>query len=522
MKRSLKFWIIVITTLGMMMTLTAVFMTNYYVNRQSLEKIVLKENQSNAKKLSALTNDTFLMMENALKAQHSGVLENWDNPNQLAELTSTLRKSNFNFNTVTVIDAKGYGKANNPDLNLVGNRVDTEGVRTGLRLRKDFISRPYIGPNNRLMMVVSTALYKDGRYYGMVNGLVWLQQRNFLTRLLEETYGNEQRNVSVYDNSGTYIYHSNRDLIGRKAKKNKATIDLADGKTGQSVIEDQTGERFFAGYATVPKSQWGIISMTSEQEALSPANTATTRALLIGTSFVLLALFLLIGLIMFITKPLKELSVLNYRKPINEVVQEVSTLHSPYQEVESIRQMVLSFAKNQQNLIQSLEETALTDPMTGLANRRRLDQLVGLIKENEEVFGYLLLDIDYFKAVNDTYGHLVGDQVLITLADIIREHTPSSGLPIRIGGEEFAIILQDLPMESIFAFAEHLREVIEKSEFPGPQKITVSIGAGYLDCDKCDLDVFYNEVDQQLYKAKHRGRNRVETVWIQKGEKNVS
>jgi len=522
MKRPLKFWIIVVTTLSTLVVLIAVFATGYYVNRQTLSVNTLNENYSNAKKLSALTNDAFLLMEDTLQAQHQHVIANWSNPQKLEEITSTVKESNFNFNSVTIIDADGVGKANTPDLQLVGRTVDTEGVRTSLRLKRNFTSKPYTGTNQKLMLIVSTALYKDGKYYGMMNGLVWLREKNFLTHLLEATYGNEQHDVAVYDATGTYIYHKNQDWIGTKAYKNQATIDLAARKSGKSIIEDRTGRQLFAGYTTVAQNDWRIISMTPVSKALAPAKFTGIKAASIGLPFVLISFLVLIGLIMFITRPLNRLAVLDYSKPIDEVIQEAQVLHSPYREVEQLRYMILSFAENQRNLLRELEDMAVTDPMTGLANRRRLNQLGQMIKENKEPFGYILLDIDRFKNVNDTYGHLMGDQVLIRLAEVMRAITPTSGLPIRIGGEEFAIILQETSPEEIFSFAETLRRSVEYTDFPVPQKITISIGAGYLDCDSCSLSTFYNEVDQQLYKAKEQGRNRVETVYIVKDTKYIS
>ena len=262
--------------------------------------------------------------------------------------------------------------------------------------------------------------------------------------------------------------------------------------------------------------------MTPVSKALAPAKFTGIKAASIGLPFVLISFLVLIGLIMFITRPLNRLAVLDYSKPIDEVIQEAQVLHSPYREVEQLRYMILSFAENQRNLLRELEDMAVTDPMTGLANRRRLNQLGQMIKENKEPFGYILLDIDRFKNVNDTYGHLMGDQVLIRLAEVMRAITPTSGLPIRIGGEEFAIILQETSPEEIFSFAETLRRSVEYTDFPVPQKITISIGAGYLDCDSCSLSTFYNEVDQQLYKAKEQGRNRVETVYIVKDTKYIS
>lgn len=522
MKRPLKFWIIAVTTFSMLVTLVAIFATSYYVNRQSMTKIVLDENQANAKKVGALTNDTFGMMQDALRSQHQNVINNWSNDKELGSIVRNIQQSNYNFNSVTVLNEKGVVKSSSPDLNLLGKRVNTPGVKEALRLKDDFISAPYIGVKDKMMMIVSTAIYEDGKYLGMVNGLVWLREKNFLTRLLEETYGNKKNDLVVFDQRGTYIYNKNKNLIGKPANKEYVLESIQDGVGGSRIIHDKEGNRSLAGFTKVEKSKWGIVSMTPEKIALEPAKDTMYQALLIAVPSVFLALLILFGLISFIAKPLNRLSNLNHQKPIHEFIQEVRSFSSPYEEAGKIRQMLLLFAENQQNLVTKLENMAVTDPMTGLANRRRLNDLVEMIKENKEPFGYVLLDIDRFKKVNDTYGHLTGDRVLIQLADLMRSITPEPALPIRIGGEEFAVILQETSAEGVLAFAERLRRAVEKTDFPIPERVTVSIGAGYLDCEKCDLSVFYNEVDQQLYKAKQTGRNRVESVFIVKGKRHIS
>lgn len=522
MKQPLKFWIVLVTTMSMLITLTVVFATEYYVNRQTLMETALEQNYSNARKLSTLTNDTFILMQDTLKAHHDQILENWDEPDKLNEIIQDIHNSNFNFNSVTIINSDGTGRANHPDLGLVGNFVNSDGVKTGIKLQHDFISEPYIGTNDKFMLIVSTALYENGEYLGMLNGLVWLEEQNFLTRLLDQSYGSDMSQAAVYDTKGNYIYHKNKELIGTPAMESQATRDLANGISGKSIIEDRTGTVYYAGYASVAKSGWSVLSMTPEDDALEPASLSASRAMLIGLPFILGAFVLLIGLILFITRPLNRLSGVNYSKPIAEIITETQSLSSPYREAENIKHMILSFAQNQQMLVSKLEALAVTDPMTNLANRRQFTHMVNLIKENNEPFGYILLDIDRFKLVNDTYGHLIGDQVLIKLAEVLKSLAPSASLPIRLGGEEFAILLQDTSHEGVLALAERIRREVEHTDFPVPQTITVSIGAGYLDCDRCDLNIFFNSVDQQLYKAKEGGRNRIETVSFQNGVQQKS
>jgi diguanylate cyclase (GGDEF)-like protein len=167
-------------------------------------------------------------------------------------------------------------------------------------------------------------------------------------------------------------------------------------------------------------------------------------------------------------------------------------------------------------LMSTLRESALRDPMTGLHNRRFLQEYVDLLvsytDRNKSNFTTLMADLDYFKQVNDTYGHEAGDATLKELAKTLTNCVRASDLVIRYGGEEFLIILRDTEPEKGEKVAEKIREAIEnmKVELTGTVvQRTISLGvAGYPD----DSSSFWQVVkyaDVALYQAKDAGRNRV-------------
>ncbi len=167
-------------------------------------------------------------------------------------------------------------------------------------------------------------------------------------------------------------------------------------------------------------------------------------------------------------------------------------------------------------LMSTLRESSLHDPMTGLHNRRFLqeyaDTLISTVERNQSSITILMADMDYFKEVNDTYGHEAGDTVLKVLAKTLRELVRGSDIVIRYGGEEFLIILLDTNVEVGVTVAEKIRRVMEETtiDIPGAtlQK-TLSIGAaGYMDDDPAFWQVV-NYADMALYQAKEQGRNRV-------------
>lgn len=166
----------------------------------------------------------------------------------------------------------------------------------------------------------------------------------------------------------------------------------------------------------------------------------------------------------------------------------------------------------------SLRSEVLTDPLTELLNRRAFNQNLDLAinqwVRHRRPFVLIFGDIDYFKLINDRFGHLVGDQVLKLLADRIRGSLRRSDLAFRIGGEEFAIILMETGLQAGAEVADKLRRRIDENpiHLESGQSIfpTVSFGVGApVDHDAQSL---CTAVDEALYIAKHKGRNRIEIV----------
>jgi len=121
---------------------------------------------------------------------------------------------------------------------------------------------------------------------------------------------------------------------------------------------------------------------------------------------------------------------------------------------------------------------------------------------------FLVLDIDHFKQVNDTYGHNSGDSVLKKLADLIKSRQRKEDKVFRIGGEEFCIILKHLTKESAESTAEEIRLLVEKKVFIQSESVTVSIGATMVQA-KDTPDSVMKRADKALYRAKNNGRNQV-------------
>ncbi len=156
-----------------------------------------------------------------------------------------------------------------------------------------------------------------------------------------------------------------------------------------------------------------------------------------------------------------------------------------------------------------LEDSLVMDPLTQVYNRNKMHSITKDDKftfENNECVSILMTDIDYFKNVNDTYGHDKGDIILKTVADIIKSCTRSGDYIIRWGGEEFVVIMPNCPLNEAINVAERIRKNIEDNKNP-ITPITISLGVSKYDNENYENGI--TAADKALYKAKQNGRNKV-------------
>ena len=173
-----------------------------------------------------------------------------------------------------------------------------------------------------------------------------------------------------------------------------------------------------------------------------------------------------------------------------------------------------------EHLIKEKDYFASTDLLTGAYNRYRFTELFEIELQRVKRYGgslaLILFDIDHFKAINDTYGHIAGDTVLKGIASLVRDTIRSNDVLVRWGGEEFMILAPHTGDEAA-DLAEKLCIAVETHHFPAVRKVTASFGvSAYVPGDT--LETIYARTDEALYRAKNQGRNRVRTVFVETAE----
>ncbi len=187
-------------------------------------------------------------------------------------------------------------------------------------------------------------------------------------------------------------------------------------------------------------------------------------------------------------------------------------IRKPYSIVEFYARVKANIHKGQ--LIKKLKHESERDFLTGLYNRRSiitfLEKFIELSKRNDKPLSFMILDLDKFKRINDTYGHIVGDEVLKSVARAIEDSIRSSDIAGRFGGEEFSVILPETNLNKACDVAERIRSNIENMRVKNQNEdisITVSVGVAEFKDDT--INGFIGKADKALYEAKESGRNKV-------------
>ena len=205
---------------------------------------------------------------------------------------------------------------------------------------------------------------------------------------------------------------------------------------------------------------------------------------------------------------------------LNNVSEETATVLEKNRQLEAELASAVLRMEGLQRDLDSARRDAMTDGLTGLANRKAFDREMEAVVQRTRLEGkamaLIMTDIDHFKKFNDTYGHQVGDQVIRLVAKALKDGVKGRDTPARYGGEEFGIILPETNILAAKVLAEHLRTAVEAKEIVNRAtgesmgRITISMGVAELSVNESP-DQLVERADEALYTAKKNGRNQVAT-----------
>ena len=509
----LRWLILALALLSALATLLDTFYASYHVQRGVLIENTLEANRVYAAKLASSIEGFLKSLHQQLAYSANIITSNASDSALIQAEVTRLRLQTDSFNSVLMADAQGTVRASYPtESDLMGQRLDNEGFRAAVAARRPLVSKSYAAAGHELMIGISQPVWDEqARFLGFLQGTIYLQHKNVLNRLLTDQYYRDGSYLYVVDPQGDLIHHIDPARIGEKVLGNPAVEAALQGSVGSMRLVNSQGIDMLSGYAPVPTAGWGVVAQRPTREALAELDNLMWAIIQRALPWAILGCIGLYVLARLISQPLWQLAKGVRHMGTEEGLADIQQVRSWYFEARQLKQALLSGLGTLHRRIGNLNRDILTDPLSGLYNRRGLSVTLDAWKSNGQVFAIIALDIDHFKRVNDTYGHDKGDQVIKFLAQMMRDSSRAADVLCRHGGEEFLMLLPGACLDDARQVADRLRMRMQLAVIPGiDMPVTISLGVSqWRPSLECTVEQALKMADQALYKAKQQGRNQV-------------
>jgi len=483
LKLNLRKLILILLLVSLVILFSITLIVSNVIHRQQLINNSLATNYEYAAKVASISDLYFKNIFNDLSLSANIINNGFHNEQLLkTELNRLIQQSN-SFSSVLISDADGHVIEYAPEtlkLDKVAI-IRSLGFSKSLESKKPYISSPYYSLKGNLVVLVSFPIFdQNNKYQGFIAGFIYLHEESLLKTLLSENYGYKNSYLYVFDKEHKIIYHPERERIGKTLQHNTGLAYMESHSSGKIKLNNDMGVSELASFAKIPTTNWTVVFQQPTEDLFAQARLLAYKV--IGTIFVIyIIIFLIIWRISkFITSPLNDLAKMASHLNDPGITEKINHIKPWYFEVFKFKKSLLSSVNVFNQEIEELKQDTLTDPLTGFYNRRGFELFLNDLISNKTYFAVVVLDIDYFKKINDRHGHDMGDVVLTKVAGFIRASFREQDICCRGGGEEFIILA---PVKEISQAT--IKEVLKQA-------------------------------DTNLYQAKHLGRNRVVT-----GEKSA-
>ncbi|TDF86184.1 diguanylate cyclase [Pseudomonas sp. H9] len=506
--RGLIFFVVLLSVLA---TLANGLIVAYRVQRDALIHSALEANGAYAAKVASSINDFLTAAQSRLKYSADVLAARWNDPSTLRAEAMRLQGQDADFNSIVIVDAQGTLLQAYPDtLQIVGATVRPDDIKLILAQRRPLISAAYPSVAGNLVVAISQPIFNaSGQFLGAIGGSVYLLKRSALNSVISNHFHQEGTLALVTDSNRLLLYHPDQNRIGAVLEHNQAVDAALSGQSDSMQLRSPANDLMLAGYAPVRATRWAVVVQSPADRALSTLRQLLKEVLQGMIPAGIIGLGLIFAATAQIARPLRQLSSIAHQLAGAETATQLQRVHAWYREASAIRQAMLTGVRLLQQKLGQLTQEAHSDPLTSLANRRAMTDLLDLLDQAESPFSVLALDIDHFKQINDAFGHDVGDAALIYIANILKRNSRTGDLACRSGGEEFALVLPDTTLKVAITIAERIRENVASSEIPGIGTLTLSVGVACRDVDAATPEAVLKLADERLYQAKAEGRNRV-------------
>lgn len=492
------------------LALIASVCATYLVKRDVLIDDVLKTNQAEAAKLARLTDDYLRRGREMLALVADDLSGRELEPQSMRQMVMRLDRVNDLFQSLSVLNAQGVVVAD--------SALNGEPITSGLPMMADMgrvpmTTEPYrSSASGRWQVTLSQPIFSgDQQLNGYLVGTIYLHAPNAVRTILGAPRELSAGYAYLVDRSGVVIYHPEAEREGERAI-NAAVDAVKRGEHGAMRFSNRRGVDMLGGFAPVSSTGWGIIVQKPAVSVLTQVDEMMQRTFW----YVLPVIVLLVAAIVFfsnlIARPLRQLAEAASQIEESDVGSRLRHIRGWYREAADLRRGLLRGVAALDHSIGRLRRESGSDPLTGALNRRGLAQALDGLREQGIPLSVVMFDIDYFKRINDQYGHLAGDRVVRDVCKVVQEQVRAGDYVARLGGDEFLVVLRQTGVESAAAFAERLRNSVAQALLASGTPVTLSLGVARIGGHDSDTDSLLQAADRALYHAKGRGRNRVSVM----------
>ncbi len=506
---NLRLVILAFGLLSVVITLANQFVINYHVQSKREVAQTLSNNEAYARKIADISG----MAMNALRAQLAYSAEelskNFDDPQLRNSQATRLLQQNDFFNSVVIVNKDALILEALPKkLGVVGVSLRSEAAKQSLHAQTPIVPQPFVSPSGNLILSPSHPIFdsQSDQYLGYVAGTIYLHGDNVLARVLGTHFHGEEVSISVVSANGVVIFDTDERDVGNQLD---ATSFLqAAFKQSQlrssGVLASHSSQEQLTAFATVAELGWVVIVHSDAQKVVSTVGDTIYELIYHALPVTLLTLLGIWVLAYKISAPLQLLA-----DRVSNNSNEFADIPLWYSEIKTLKRAFEGYRNEQVKRIDALSLATHTDPLTGIGNRRYMQTFIDNMCSQAQPFAVITLDIDFFKHINDTFGHDVGDKVIKSLAALLKEGCREYDGVFRSGGEEFMLLLPGIGRHRAFDLAERLRKEIEIHQFAPVPSVTVSLGVSFWQVNN-DVDDVLKEADKALYRAKEQGRNQTQ------------
>ncbi|WP_281883724.1 sensor domain-containing diguanylate cyclase [Paenibacillus sp. YYML68] len=497
---------------SVLLTICIQLVASYRSHKTALIDTTLSLNYSNVQKISSTIQSLFVTMQGSLKQTAHFVVTRPDQSDRdIEEHLELVRSTNHYFNSIAWADETGKIRSIAPhSIGLQGVYVKDSYSKEAIDTKRPYISPPYIGPAGRLIVLISHPIFdKQGAYRGVIGGTIYLEEGNVLNELLDHHFIDETGTYFyVVGPKGMLLFHPEQQQIGSVLGNHPVLAKLMSGQSGKELVYEDGKLTQLAAYAPIPINGWGAVQQTpidSVYEQLNDHIYKLTLYMLVPFGMLLIAAVIIARKL---ARPFVSLADLMNQLSTGQPVAIPEMKPHWNREATLLTTAVVFAIEAVQKSKDELLEAASTDELTSLMNRRTINEQLDLWTSEKRPFCLIVLDIDRFKSVNDTYGHQMGDEVLKHLARLLTDLLQPSQLCGRYGGEEFVLLLPQATAEQAYKIAERLRRKVQAAVSPTGQPITISMGIAEFPRHAQSSSDLFQQADQAMYRAKQYGRNR--------------